>query len=77
MKIRLSRLPNAMFIMLITLYRKVLSPALPRTCRFYPSCSQYGLEAFRKYNVLKAIYLTVWRILRCNPFNRGGYDPLP
>lgn len=70
-------MPNALFIILIMLYRKVLSPALPRTCRFYPSCSQYGLEAYRKYNVLKATYLTLWRILRCNPFNGGGYDPLP
>lgn len=71
------RLPNLLFILLIRLYRLVLSPYMAPSCRFYPSCSQYGLEAFRRYNFFKALGLTVWRILRCNPFNRGGYDPLP
>ena len=77
MKLKPWRLPNLLFIGLIQLYKKLLSPILPPTCRFYPSCSQYGLEAFRKYNFFKALGLTVWRVLRCNPFNKGGYDPLP
>ncbi|MFA5510193.1 MAG: membrane protein insertion efficiency factor YidD [Candidatus Cloacimonadaceae bacterium] len=74
---RILRLPNYLFIALIRFYKMVLSPIMPPTCRFYPSCSQYGLDAFRKYNIFKAMGLTVWRILRCNPFNKGGYDPLP
>jgi len=71
------RLPNLLFLGIIRLYQLVLSPVLPRSCRFTPTCSRYGYEAFRKYSFPKAFYLTAWRILRCNPFNRGGYDPLP
>ena len=74
---RVTHLPNLLFIALIRFYQIVLSPLMIPSCRFYPSCSQYGLEAFRKYNIFKAIGLTIWRVLRCNPFNRGGYDPLP
>jgi len=77
MKLNPLRLPNLLFIGLIWLYKRLISPLLPRTCRFYPSCSQYGLEAFRKYGFFKALWLTVWRVMRCNPFNKGGYDPLP
>lgn len=73
----LSRVPNLLFIGLIRFYKAALSPLMVPSCRFYPSCSQYGLEAFKKYNVFKALGLTIWRVLRCNPFNRGGYDPLP
>lgn len=73
----LLRLPNHLFILLIVGYRKLFSPWLPRVCRFEPSCSLYGLEAFRKYNFFKALGLTAWRVLRCNPFCKGGYDPLP
>lgn len=71
------KLPNYPFILLITLYRTVFSPWLPRVCRFEPTCSSYGLQAFRKYNIFKALGLTTWRILRCNPFCKGGSDPLP
>jgi len=74
---RVTHLPNLLFIALIRFYQMALSPLMVPSCRFYPSCSQYGLEAFRKYNIFKAIGLTIWRVLRCNPFNRGGYDPLP
>ncbi|MDY0152300.1 MAG: membrane protein insertion efficiency factor YidD [Candidatus Cloacimonas sp.] len=70
-------LPNLLFIGLIRLYQIGLSPVLPKSCRFTPSCSQYGLAAFRKYNLIKAMYLTTWRVIRCNPFCKGGYDPLP
>jgi len=73
----LLHLPNLIFIFLIRIYQIVLSPILPRTCRFEPTCSKYGLEAFRKYSFPKAIWLTFRRIIRCNPFNAGGYDPLP
>ncbi|MDI9528493.1 MAG: membrane protein insertion efficiency factor YidD [Candidatus Cloacimonadota bacterium] len=74
---RILRLPNLAVILLISIYRKSLSRILPRVCRFEPSCSSYGLQAFRKFNFFKALGLTLWRVLRCNPFCRGGYDPLP
>ncbi|HOJ86985.1 MAG: membrane protein insertion efficiency factor YidD [Elusimicrobiales bacterium] len=48
----------------------------PSSCRYYPSCSEYSREAFKKYNPLKATIISVWRIVRCNPFSKGGYDPL-
>lgn len=53
-----------------------ISPIFPPSCRFYPTCSHYSLEAFQKYGVFKGFYKSAWRILRCNPFNKGGYDPL-
>ncbi|MGN1098542.1 MAG: membrane protein insertion efficiency factor YidD [Clostridia bacterium] len=65
------------FIFLIKVYRKYISPLKSPCCRFYPTCSQYALEAFQKYGALKGLYLSVRRILRCNPFCKGGYDPLP
>lgn len=65
------------FILPIKFYRRFISPALPRSCRFTPSCSEYALEAFKTRNVFAALILTVYRILRCNPFCKGGYDPVP
>jgi putative membrane protein insertion efficiency factor len=63
---------------LIRLYQKIISPGLPEgTCRFYPSCSHYGYQAIYKYGALKGSIMAVWRVLRCNPFNDGGYDPVP
>lgn len=63
---------------LIRLYQMTISKALPpNTCRFYPSCSHYGYQAIYKHGLLKGTLLTVWRVLRCNPFNPGGYDPVP
>ena len=66
------------FIGLIKFYRKYLSgmKTIP-TCKFIPTCSEYGIEAIEKYGALKGGLLTVWRILRCNPFSKGGYDPVP
>ncbi len=62
----------------IRLYQKTISRGLPAgTCRFYPSCSHYGYQAIYKYGVLKGALMAVWRVLRCNPFNPGGYDPVP
>ena len=66
------------FIWLIRFYRKFLSPLKRNpTCRFHPTCSAYALEAFMKRGFFVGFYLTVWRILRCNPFCNGGYDPVP
>ena len=64
-------------IWLISLYRKYISPLKPPCCRFTPSCSAYAIEAFRKRGFFVGFGLTVFRILRCNPFSKGGYDPVP
>lgn len=64
-------------IWLISLYRKFISPIKPPCCRFTPTCSAYALEAFKKRGFIVGFILTVWRILRCNPFCKGGYDPVP
>ena len=63
---------------MIKFYRKYLS-GMKRysTCKYYPTCSQYGLEAIEKYGAFKGGLMVVWRILRCNPFSKGGYDPVP
>jgi uncharacterized protein len=65
-----------LFIFLIKVYKRFISPLLPRSCRFYPTCSEYAIEAINKYGVLKGGIKSIYRILRCNPFNRGGYDPV-
>ena len=61
----------------IRFYQRRISPARPPCCRFIPTCSQYALEAIEKYGALKGGLLALWRILRCNPFSSGGYDPVP
>ena len=61
----------------IRFYRRRISPLKPPCCRFVPTCSQYAIEAIEKYGALKGGALAVWRILRCNPFSKGGYDPVP
>lgn len=73
----LKKILNAPFIFLIKFYQKCISPLTPPSCRFTPTCSQYALEAFRKYGPLKGFYLSVRRILRCHPFGGSGYDPVP
>ena len=64
-------------IILIRFYQKAISPWLPCTCRFEPSCSHYAVEAFRKRGFFMGVVLTVWRLLRCQPFAESGYDPVP
>nr|MBC9198572.1 membrane protein insertion efficiency factor YidD [Paenibacillus sp. PL91] len=61
----------------IHFYRKVISPLTPPSCRFYPTCSMYALEAIEKHGAAKGSWLAVKRIARCHPFNAGGYDPVP
>ncbi len=61
----------------IRFYQKYISPMKRTKCPYVPSCSQYGLEAVQKYGALKGGLLALWRILRCNPFSKGGYDPVP
>ena len=64
-------------ICLIKFYQKYLSPLKSTKCPYIPSCSQYGLEAVEQYGAIKGSALALWRILRCNPFSKGGYDPVP
>lgn len=64
-------------IWLIGFYRKHISPFKAPCCKYVPTCSEYALEAYEKYGFFKGTRLTVWRLLRCNPFSKGGYDPLP
>ena len=64
-------------IVLIRGYQKFISPLLGAHCRFSPTCSQYAVEAYQMHGFFKGTVLTVWRILRCNPFGKGGYDPVP
>ena len=65
------------FILLIRGYQAGISPLLPASCRYYPSCSSYAIEAFERHGVLRGLYLTTARLLRCHPFHVGGYDPVP
>ena len=65
-----------LLLKLIRFYRKRISPLKKPCCRFYPTCSQYALEAIEKYGAVKGSYLAMKRILKCNPFFKGGYDPL-
>lgn len=68
---------KVILIKIIRFYQKYLSPLKGTRCPYIPTCSQYGLEAIQKYGALKGSLLAAWRILRCNPFSHGGYDPVP
>lgn len=70
-------LPRLVILAIIRLYQNTFSRVLPAgTCRFYPSCSHYGYQAVYKYGALKGSVMGIWRVLRCNPFNAGGNDPV-
>jgi putative membrane protein insertion efficiency factor len=60
----------------IWLYQRVISPALPRRCKYEPTCSRYAAQAISRYGILRGAVLAAWRLLRCNPFSHGGYDPV-
>ena len=68
---------QVMLIRLVRGYQLAISPLLPASCRYYPSCSAYALEALERYGSLKGMRLAIGRILRCHPFRPGGYDPVP
>jgi len=63
-------------IFIVKIYQRLISPLLPKTCRFYPTCSEYFIQAVNKYGALKGTWIGIKRIMRCHPFNPGGYDPL-
>ena len=76
--ITIGNIPRLILLLFIRLYQMTFSKTLPQnTCRFYPTCSHYGYQAIYKYGVLKGGLLATWRVLRCNPFNKGGIDPVP
>ena len=69
-------LPARGAIGLIRFYRRFVSPYSIPSCRFTPTCSRYGIDSLKRYGLVKGGWLAFWRLLRCNPFNKGGYDPL-
>jgi putative membrane protein insertion efficiency factor len=71
-----TRLARAVVTAPIVLYRRVLSPALPQRCKYEPTCSRYAVDAIGEYGILRGLVLGVWRLLRCNPWSYGGYDPV-
>ena len=67
---------RALAIAPIRLYQRLISPALGQRCKYYPSCSEYAVQAIRTFGILRGLVLAVWRLLRCNPFSHGGLDPV-
>ncbi len=74
---QLAQVPRIVLAALIRAYQRLVSPLLPPSCRFHPSCSHYALEAVTRYGALKGAWLTVSRLARCHPFHPGGFDPVP
>jgi len=70
-------IPKNIALGCITIYRRMISPLFPPSCRYVPSCSEYALEALRRYGFVKGLRLSVKRVLRCHPWHPGGYDPVP
>ena len=70
-------LPRNILIAPILLWRKFISPLYGNVCRYYPRCSTYGLAAVQSFGILKGVLLTIWRVIRCNPWSKGGIDDLP
>lgn len=74
---RIEKAVRFLAIFLITVYKKIISPAFAPSCRYVPTCSQYAKDAIVKHGFLKGSYLAIRRLLRCHPFHAGGYDPVP
>jgi putative membrane protein insertion efficiency factor len=72
----LARAARMVAVTPIVLYQRYISPALPRRCKYEPTCSRYALEAIGQYGILRGLVLAGWRLLRCNPLSHGGYDPV-
>ncbi len=73
---KLVRMTRTLAIAPITVYQRFVSPAIPRRCKYEPTCSRYAVEAIREYGILRGAVLAAWRLLRCNPWSYGGYDPV-
>ena len=68
---------RAIVVAPVRFYQRFVSPALPQRCKYHPSCSHYAVTAVRQYGILRGLILAGWRLLRCNPFSHGGFDPVP
>lgn len=68
---------KTVILYMMRFYQKAISPMFPPSCRFYPTCSNYGIEAVQEHGALKGSFMAVKRILKCHPFHPGGYDPVP
>lgn len=73
----MQRISNYLIILPIKIYQIIISPWLPNACRYNPTCSQYGIEAVKKYGIFKGSYLLFKRLIRCHPWGGHGYDPVP
>jgi putative membrane protein insertion efficiency factor len=67
---------RAVVVAPIRVYQRAISPAIPQRCKYYPSCSEYAVQAVRRYGILRGLILAAWRLLRCNPWSLGGVDPV-
>ncbi len=70
------RIARTLVSLPIVLYQRLISPALPRRCKYEPTCSRYAVDAIREFGVARGLVLAAWRLLRCNPFSYGGFDPV-
>jgi putative membrane protein insertion efficiency factor len=73
---RIARIARAVAVAPVVIYQRGISPAIPQRCKYAPTCSRYAVEAIREYGILKGLVLAGWRLLRCNPWSHGGYDPV-
>lgn len=73
---RIERAAQSFLLAPVVAYQRVISPALPRRCKYEPTCSHYAVRAVREYGILRGLVLATWRVLRCNPWSDGGYDPV-
>ncbi len=71
-----TRFARAVVLAPIIVYQRFISPGLPRRCRYEPTCSRYAVQAIQRYGILRGLVLAVWRVLRCNPWSLGGFDPV-
>jgi putative membrane protein insertion efficiency factor len=71
-----TRIARAVTLAPLVIYRRLISPALPRRCKYEPTCSRYAVQAVEEYGILRGLVLALWRLLRCNPWSHGGYDPI-
>ena len=74
--VRIERAAQSLLLAPVVAYQRLISPALPRRCKYEPTCSRYAVQAVREYGILRGLVLATWRLLRCNPWSHGGYDPV-
>jgi uncharacterized protein len=68
--------PRSLVVLILRFYQRWISPAFGQRCRYYPSCSEYAVQAIQRFGILRGLVLAGWRLLRCNPWSRGGFDPI-